>query len=582
MWRQVLSIAQLVLVVAGGFGAFASAALAWEFAHGDADNSGFVDVATAPAQSAAATVPGLGSFRPGAGPVVAPDGTVYVGTAQGKLIALRPDGGRLWSRDISRGEAIVASPAISSDGSIYVIGVQKIRDNRVDPPLERITSTLHKFNSTGAWLEQIPIPDYGEPDTAAVAPPAIWRSGGSEAVIVPVLYRHRYGGGRTLRLLAFGPTGQLLDDAVVLVVTPEVVGGSGLPNWIEPICLVPVVGTGCLLGKDYTPGSAPYLVAAPPLPGAAIFTPPGGGTTFIVVADTYRDVIGYTFANRQFAEAFRLRQQDFFARTPPAILPSGHTVASVEMVQRDQIGGETASSVGRLIFGPPSGIKRQPVDGFASSFAAPTRLSDGRIVVVGAFGEVTVARGSEIAAIMSSAGRTIAPAAASRTHFFVSAEDGFVTYDAVTAAEVARVGWSGGGLNPPAIGPQGHVYAIAGNALYVFGPPIQKPLGGGAVSQPLEPLATDPGEQTTQPSARTFKPPLTANGNRLFACEKLDQDDCGKGDYRSIAKAFCQGQGFAKAEDIDVDSRRVKAEALDGSFCAKNKCKVFDKIVCTM
>jgi len=77
------------------------------------------------------------------------------------------------------------------------------------------------------------------------------------------------------------------------------------------------------------------------------------------------------------------------------------------------------------------------------------------------------------------------------------------------------------------------------------------------------------------------KPPMTANGNRLFACEELDQDDCGKGDYQSIATAFCVKQGFVGAGKIDVDSKKVKAETLDGGFCSKSKCKVFDQIVCT-
>ena len=44
--------------------------------------------------------------------------------------------------------------------------------------------------------------------------------------------------------------------------------------------------------------------------------------------------------------------------------------------------------------------------------------------------------------------------------------------DANSLAEVARFDWVGGGLNPPVIGPKGHVYAIASNILFVFPPPI--------------------------------------------------------------------------------------------------------------
>jgi hypothetical protein len=117
------------------------------------------------------------------------------------------------------------------------------------------------------------------------------------------------------------------------------------------------------------------------------------------------------------------------------------------------------------------------------------------------------------------------------------------------------------------IGPQGHVYAIAGDSLFVFAP-----------------TAAVPSDSPTTPAAQSqaYAPPMTANGNRLFACEKLDGDDCGKGDYRSVAKAFCAKNGFANADDIDVDSKKVKAETLDGQYCTKKKCKVFDQIVCTM
>ncbi len=156
-----------------------------------------------------------------------------------------------------------------------------------------------------------------------------------------------------------------------------------------------------------------------------------------------------------------------------------------------------------------------------------------------------------------------------------------MTYEANSLAEVSRIDWVGGGLNPPAIGPRGHVYAIASNILFVFPPPIKKPMT--VVNQPKAglPVATDPGSGTA-PQQQSYKPPMTANGNRLFACEELDQDDCGKGDYQTIAKAFCVKNGFADADDIDVDSKKVKAETLDGQYCSKNKCKVFDQIVCKM
>jgi hypothetical protein len=321
-----------------------------------------------------------------------------------------------------------------------------------------------------------------------------------------------------------------------------------------------------------------FLVDVPPLPGVGIFA--GGGSAFIMVSDHRKDLIGYSFTNQRFSEVFRLRQEEFFMRTPPVILPSGHALAGLQKIKRDEIGAEKRLGIGRLILAAPNGNRTGFVDGFPVTFAAPTRLSDGRIVLVGAFGDVTVVRGTQVAATLQAPGRSIASAAASRNHLFVSAEDGFVTYDATTLAEVARIDWVGGGLNPPAIGPQGHVYAIASNILFVFPPSIKKPLN--VVNQPQGglPIATTPEPATTRPQDKTYKPPMTTNGNRLFACEELDQDDCGKGDHNEISLAWCQKQGYPKVKGYDVDSRKVKAETLDGRFCSKNKCKVFDEIEC--
>ena len=49
-------------------------------------NTGFVDIDTAPVTQAPATVRDLGTFAPLAGPTITPDGTVVVGTREGKVI----------------------------------------------------------------------------------------------------------------------------------------------------------------------------------------------------------------------------------------------------------------------------------------------------------------------------------------------------------------------------------------------------------------------------------------------------------------------------------------------------------------
>jgi hypothetical protein len=558
----------------------AAPAQAWQSAHGGRDNSGFAGVATAPAGKGSVSVPGLGKFAPGAGPVVALDGTVYLGTAEGRLIALHADGSPFWSRDITPGQSIVASPVISSDGSVYVIGVGIKQENRPDARVA--SATLHHFNSTGAWLNQIAFPQHGELGPAALGPPNIWRSGSAEAIMIPAVYRNKVTGGHAVRLIAFSLAGQVLDDKVVKNTTPESFGGSGRPSWVDLSCLVPVVGWGACLGyAEYNPprGSG-MLVAVPPPPGVGIFTNPNGGTPFILVSDHYKDLVGYTFSSQRLIETFRVHDNDGFMRTPPMIMPDGHTLIGVQGLQRDNMGAEEPAGTGRIVFAGPNLTSIAPVALVSPAQAAPTRMADGRVAVVDGYGKVIILKDGKPFNGMDGAGRSIASAAASRTHLFVSGEDGFVTYDTNSLAEVRRFDWVGGGLNPPVIGPKGHVYAIASNVLFVFPPPK---LGNATIRQPQSgvTIATNP-DPAANPQEKTFDPPLTTNGNRLFACEELDQDDCGKGDHKDISLAWCEKEGYPKVTDYDVDSKKVKAETLDGRFCSKNKCKVFDSIACAM
>lgn len=577
------------LAAAIAIGAPGFAARAWERPHADGANTGFVDVVTLPASKAPITIPNIGTFAPGAGPVVAPDGTVYIGNEQGKLMSFRPDGTRGWSRDIAPGEAIVASPVIDAEGSVYVVGVQTVRDQTVT----RYSSTLHKFNSSGAWVAQTPFPQHVN-GTATTAPPNIWKTGAAEVVMVPATYPNAKTRGFETHLIAFSKDGGIMADGVVTVFAPtgDVTGG-GLSDFAK--CLATLY-INCIPGFS---GANPWVLqpedklpadTVMPAPGVAILSRPGV-TPFMLVSDGFQSLVGMTFSGNGFNEIFRERVKQGVMTTPPTILPNGHTII-----------GTTKG----FQFAGPGGNPPQPMElGYKFiSRAAPTRMADGRVAIVRQQAGLVVLQGGAEWKDVQILEESIASAAASRNHLFVATASGFYTYDAGTLQRVAKISWVGGGLNPPAIGPKGHVYAIASNILFVFPPPKQWPGGGGIIANPplvatqpgtppklpgggatiWEPstVATDPGPAPAQPAAQTYEPPLTASGNRLFACEELDQDDCGKGDYKDISLAWCQKQGYGKVDDYDVDSRKVKAETLDGEFCSRNKCKVFDAIACEM
>ena len=243
------------------------AIVAWEHPHGDSANRSFADVVTAPAGAGSLSVPGLGSFAPGSGPVIAPDGTVYLGTSEGRLIALRANGSELWAAQLPALQGIVSSPVVGGDGSTYVVGLTlPVRDHREGSTVTVYRAWLHKFSRSGERLWDIPFPDkrntslpsYGPRLTG---PPNVWRSGGEEYVMVPAVYRNY---GREFYVIAFPAQGGSPLDARVSFI-PDEITGTGFP-WDVPDWWP---------FNTYTHG-VPYVpdIGLPPV---AIYTYPGGG-----------------------------------------------------------------------------------------------------------------------------------------------------------------------------------------------------------------------------------------------------------------------------------------------------------------
>jgi len=552
--------------------ATAGAASAWQTAHGKPDNSGAVDVDTAPATSPRPNAPRLGGIAPGAGPVIAPDGTVYIVNGRGKLMSFRPDGTPGWSRDIGS-QGVLSSPALGSDGSIYIIGAATIRDTRTNPPTTKQVAELHKFNAGGAYLWHVPLPGAAGGLTAS-APPNIWRAGGYDVIMVPTV---RKFGGFEARLIAFSETGDVLADQIVKTFVPETTGGGG--KWYHVFAFINF----CYYVDvcDFEPATVVEGAAEDrlpdrtlaPFPAVAIYNPTGNAVPLVMMSDGFQDLVGYSFNGSSFLERFRVRDDERYLLSTPLAWPDGHAMIST--------GGHGTSSELML-----AGLNMTTLRATGPvSAAAPTALGNSRYALVHRFGGVTVMRGTSIESTTELRGHSMASAAASSNHVFVSTVSALLTFDKASMTPLADFEWRRGGTSPVAIGPQGHVYAIADDRLFVFPPPLNlpvtgtpgKPMGGGV----FEDAGASPAAPQT-PQAQTYKPPMTINGNRLFACEELDQDDCGKGDHKDISLAWCQKQGYAKATGYDVDSRKVKAETLDGRFCSKNKCKVFDSIGCEM
>lgn len=430
-----------------------AAADAWESFRGNPDNSGFADVKTIPAKRAPVTVPDIGTFAAGAGPITGPDGAVYLGNEQGRIIALRADGTPYWNRQLPTGQAIVASPALGPSGTLYVVSIYKFTDHRLSPPQQRARSTLWRFSPGGGDLGPVLFPTHGDENATVLAPPNILSFEGGEFVVVPALYR--LWDRVELRVLVFSAQGIVVADA--LAVTRMIDGDvSAELRWCLFFCI------------DFVHGS---LSRTPPLPGVAIFRYAGGGDPWIVFSDSQYEIIGYTFTSGTLEERYRVvqRGRDWRMRSAPVVLPEGRTLVAYEEYEVQYGTYHVGKMRGGVVFAGPAAPPPETT-GLGAIYGSPTRLADGRVLLVSYIpGDLVVLSDGQVS--RRAGPRAFAAAAASATHVFISTWDAFITLDSGTLNEVARIPWFGGGEQPPAIGPQGHVYALASNVLFVFPAP---------------------------------------------------------------------------------------------------------------
>jgi len=474
-------LAAATLVIA----AMPSSASPWDQAYGDAANSGYADVHTLVAGRPIRTVPLPGSAGAGAGPVIGPEGNVYVGTEQGTLAAFGPDGTPLWNRQLPSGYAIKAAPAVGRDGSVYVVGQITFTDRRYDPPVINHNSALYKFNAAGILLWSALFPEmYATLPAfrgrgATSAPPKIWSYGGSEAIIVPVVYH--IPGGHHFRLIAMSPSGARLADRLVTHVRYEVTGGNGQPTWYNISCLFSFI---CLF---YDPGfSVPASLPADPsdrldprllpnLPAVAIFQPPSGGQPIVVVSDRTDDVVGYTFSpGTGFGELFRNHLDDRGLVSAPAMLPSGHSIVG--------------SAGGNLTFNGPAQVPLADTQVGGWLVAPVARTPTAIVVAMKHLGPATVLQGRTVIGQLPVDGQSMASPSISRDHIFIATAGSLYTYDARTYAQLARFRWSEGGLSAPAIASSGRVFALTRHALHIFAGPSRAcqgicGVGGGIVTR---------------------------------------------------------------------------------------------------
>ncbi len=443
-------------------------------------NRGFIDVDTARATTPSASIAGLGSFAPLADPITDASGNVYLCTTDGHVIGLRADGSSYWTQELPGLAMIRTSPAVGSDGSVYVAGgfsIDPDRDHRTASSNvrdHRSTFHLYRFLPGGApdANATTPFPIFQERGPMAIesiGQPAMWQLGSDEAVIVSALYSTP--GGTDLHVFAFSPNGGLLADWKIYQASGPVTEAGGLLDFMFP---------GFEHGR-FGP------LGRPALPGVVVATPSGGEPYIVVVDRIHRALIGLAYMpapTPHFEQRWVTNHGGYRLLSPPAMLRDWHSAVGIS---------------NGILFGGPLATPRPDLlglttetDGFEDVHAAPTPAADGRTIAVTSGATVVGFTDTVVSRVDLGDDMTIAPAAASRNHVFVASYAGLTTLDATGSAVEASYPWiKGGGQWAPVIGPQGHVYVIANNTLHVFPPPTGRRVPRGRVV--LDGIEVNPG-----------------------------------------------------------------------------------------
>ncbi|HYO84369.1 MAG TPA: hypothetical protein VES20_23395, partial [Bryobacteraceae bacterium] len=409
-------------------------------------------------------------------PVIGPDGTVYLGTADGILRSYRPDGTASWTRQINKEHGgFYGSPVVGRDGSIYLVSsIPSMQSpNRVNE------SFVHKFSPGGAWIYWKPLPRaaiYPFADGGLTnAPLNMWDVNGLEVLMVPVKYK---GLGReSIDLLALAANGGVLMGRTHVNI--EVYQISTLPSFgrylpyclalniwnFELGCLIPMMLSGPSFGS---PASTPppFAGAGFPMAGVTMLLNSGEGIgPRIAVTDSKNVKAMYTFSPETgFTRIFHLSTPDLNYTTTGTRVSSGVLTGTLQ---------------GRLTR-TGSNLLEQPAQASLGTLTAtPTLTKESNWLVMSREGTLTrLATSGRVS--VTPGGESIASAAASCTHVFVSTKAGFFTYDANTLQQVAAVPTTGtGGLSSPVIGLKGEVYVVMGQYLFAFKSPEGTPSDSG-------------------------------------------------------------------------------------------------------
>jgi outer membrane protein assembly factor BamB len=370
-------------------------------------------------------------------PVIDDSGFVYLGTSDGWLVRVTPDGSVL--RRALAGGLVYGPVAVGIDGSVYAI-TQLGNEKGADVPF-RCRLVKHGPGLVGEWAIDLP------EDMMTTGAPKLWeREDGTTFVFVHV------GNANANELLVFDSGGEIRARSDRLRCTRPIVGSgfdfnfSDLWDWLV---------------LDPPQPAGPKI--PPPSPTPAIFEAPhllGSGRVVVVTADGVCAIRGFDFDGRNLEERWGRGHDLDVAHASPAVIAGGLVV----------IGNDDGTVLGLDVL---SGTQLWQYDAGEYESVIATAASFVRPIFV-------VSR-SKLHALDSNGSLmekvslpifSFASPAVSADWVYVAESGNLLSYSLAGVSSSTRDGTCNGGLLTPAIGPDGTVVAVHDHReLWAYPPP---------------------------------------------------------------------------------------------------------------
>ncbi len=383
-------------------------------------------------------------------PVIGPDGTIYVGTLIGELVAIDPNGTEKWRTVFFNGGIILSTPAVADDGSIFVVVTHP--SDPSNPSESELESSLARVSAAGTRMWTVPAIAEGRRTTSS---PRV--QGNFVFLHVP------------FEIGVFDFEGNLVSQAGTARCSPVCGGGSSILDFFGSLLSgIGNVYLDCLTVLVVADSAACWDNFKAEFDGSVELLPPPDPTVAIVTSE---NVVGsggpiVISLNNICLTAYRFNEPNLEFMWVRSVFggecgdaPVNHgspAIVGGGLLVKANVRGEVTA------FDPVTGAELweyESDDSFTSTPASFVRP----IYVASAQNVHLLSDNGTLIAIRPLLGRSQSSVALSSTHAYLSTSLGLFTFEADPSRSFTLDSEAASRLATPAIGDDGTVYALTDN-----------------------------------------------------------------------------------------------------------------------